>query len=112
MIEIDLAVIWADILSLNRVGIHDNFSDLGGHSLAATHVVSQVINKFQLKIPRQVLFQSPTIAEMAQVITESQAKKLDEVELSRILADLEALSDEQAQQTVARYSVDLHNESK
>ena len=111
-IEEDLAVIWADILSLDRVGIHDNFFDLGGHSLAATRVVSQVIKKFQLEIPLQVLFQSPTIAEMAQVITESQAKKLDEAELNRMLAELEALSDEQAQQAVARQSVDLHNESK
>jgi hypothetical protein len=49
---------------------------------------------------------------MAEVITQSQAKKLDEAELNCILAELESLSDEQAQQVVARQSVDVHNKSK
>ncbi|MGH7798829.1 MAG: phosphopantetheine-binding protein [Candidatus Binatia bacterium] len=57
-------------MSLDRVGIRDKFLDLGGHSLTAARVVSQVVDHFQLEIPLQVLFQSPTIAEMAQVITQ------------------------------------------
>ena len=112
-IEEELAGIWAEVLSLDRVGIYDNFFDLGGHSLAATRVVSQVLKKFQIEIPFESLFQSPTIAEMAEVITRSQAKKLDEADLNRILAELESLSDEQAQQVVARQSTgDVQDKSK
>jgi len=64
-----LASIWADILSIDRVGIHDNFFDLGGHSLAASRVISQVIQIFHLELPIKALFDAPTIAEMANRIT-------------------------------------------
>jgi acyl carrier protein len=101
--EACLADIWAEVLGLDRVGIHDNFFHLGGHSLAATRVVSQVIKKFQLEVPLRSLFQSPTIAEMAELIALSEAKKLQETDLNRILTELESLSDEQAQQFVATY---------
>jgi amino acid adenylation domain-containing protein len=94
-VEAELAQIWSEVLSVDPLGIYDNFFDLGGHSLAATRVVSQVIKKFQLEIPLRSLFESPTVAEMAGVITQSQANKLDEVDLNRILAELEALPDDE-----------------
>jgi len=100
-VEEDLARIWAEVLSLDQVGIHDSFFDLGGHSLAATRVVSQVIKQFLVEVPLQSLFQSPTVAEMSAVITENQAKSLDEQDLHRILAELDSLSDEDAQQLLA-----------
>jgi amino acid adenylation domain-containing protein len=100
-IETELASIWAEILFLDQVGIHDNFFDLGGHSLAATRIVSQVIKYFQVDLPLASLFESPTVAEMANLITENQAKKLGEEDLNTILFELESLSDEQAQRLVA-----------
>jgi acyl carrier protein len=102
--EEKLARIWAEILTLDRVGIHDNFFDLGGHSLAATRVISQVLKQFQTEVALQLLFQSPTIAEMAAVITEHQGKKLDNKELGRILTELESLSEDEAQRLVANPS--------
>jgi amino acid adenylation domain-containing protein len=107
-----LAVIWEEVLDVRPIGIHDNFFDLGGHSLAATRVVSQVIKTFQLELPLQLLFRSPTVAEMAAVITQSQAKKLDQGDLNRILTELESLSEEQAQQAVAQASVENVEESR
>jgi acyl carrier protein len=86
---------------LNEIGIHDNFFDLGGHSLAATRVVSQVLKTFQVELPLQSLFQSPTVAEMAVVIMEHQGKKLEEKELNRILTELESLSVEEAESQLA-----------
>jgi acyl carrier protein len=100
-IEEQLAKIWAEVLSLDQVGIHDNFFDLGGHSLAATRVVSQVIKRFQLELPLKSLFESPTVAQMAAVITQNQAKKLGDADLHRILSELDSLSDEDAQQLLA-----------
>jgi len=97
-VEQKLCLIWSDILAIDRVGIHDNFFDLGGHSLAATRVVSQVIKTFQLELPLQSLFQSPTVAEMAAVITEHQGKRLGNEELERMLAELEAMSENEAEQ--------------
>ena len=101
-VEQELSQIWGEVLSLDHVGIHDNFFELGGHSLAATRVVSQVIKKYQVEIPLQALFQSPTVAQMAAVITENQANSLDEQEMDRILTELESLSDEQAEQCLVQ----------
>jgi acyl-CoA synthetase (AMP-forming)/AMP-acid ligase II/acyl carrier protein len=102
--EIELANIWAAVLGLDRVGMHDNFFNLGGHSLAATRVVSQVIKQFQLELPLQSLFQSPTITEMAAVIEAHQGKKVGEVNLERMVAELELLSDDEARRLIAEES--------
>jgi amino acid adenylation domain-containing protein len=66
--EKQLSQIWTEILSLDQVGIHDSFFDLGGHSLAATRVVSQILRVFQVEVPLQSLFQAPTIADLAKLI--------------------------------------------
>ena len=95
-VEETIARIWSEVLSLDQVGVHDNFFDLGGHSLAATRVVSQVIKQFRLELPLQSLFQSPTVAEMAAVIDERKKNRLTEEELERILTELETMSEEEA----------------
>jgi amino acid adenylation domain-containing protein len=101
-VEKQVAQVWAQVLGLDQVGVHDNFFELGGHSLAATRVVARVIEHFQLELPLSSLFQAPTVAEMALVILESRANKLDESNLDSILSDLEALSEEDARRVLAR----------
>ena len=100
-VEKELARIWAEVLGLGEVGVYDNFFELGGHSIAATRAVSRMIRKFQLELPLQSLFQAPTVAQMAEVITQTQAKKLSEEDLTGVLAELESLSDEEAQHLLA-----------
>ena len=73
-IEQKLVAIWEDVLDVRPVGVNDGFFDLGGDSLSATRVISQVIKHFQLEIPLQLLFQSPTIANMAAVVAQRQGK--------------------------------------
>jgi len=101
-VEKELAQIWAEVLSIDKIGIHDNFFDLGGHSLTATRVVTRVIRYFQLEIPLRCLFESPTVSQMAAVITEHQGKQLGNEELENILAELEALPDEEVQRLVSQ----------
>ena len=83
--EKEFAQVWAEILKLDLVGIYDNFFDLGGHSLGATRVVAHVIQTFHVDVPLQALFAAPTVAKMAALITEHQAKKLGKQDLHRIL---------------------------
>ncbi|HWH79583.1 MAG TPA: phosphopantetheine-binding protein [Candidatus Binatus sp.] len=97
-----LAQIWAEVLSVKQVGISDNFFDLGGHSLAATRVVARVIQHFQLNIPLRLLFESPTIAAMATLIEANQENALDEQAMTKLINELDALSEEEAQQLVER----------
>jgi acyl carrier protein len=102
--EEELSQIWIEVLGLEEVGIYDNFFDLGGQSLAATRVVSRVLKRFQLEIPLQSLLQSPTVAEMAAVITQHQGKQLVHEELERIVTELESMSEEQAKQLLTDQS--------
>lgn len=71
-IEEKLAKIWAEVLGLQQVGIYDTFFDLGGHSLAATQVISRIVMEFKLELPIKFLLNSPTVSEMAAVIAKSQ----------------------------------------
>jgi amino acid adenylation domain-containing protein len=68
-IEDLLAQIWATLLRLERVSIHDRFFDLGGHSLLATQVIARVQAAFGVELPLRSLFETPTIAELAERIT-------------------------------------------
>jgi amino acid adenylation domain-containing protein len=101
-LEKDLAQIWSEVLELDQIGIHDNFLDLGGDSLAATRIVSRVIATFQTEIPLRSLFQSPTVAEMAVVISRYEIKKIGENELAKILDELESLGEEETRSLVKK----------
>ena len=95
-VEQSVAKIWAEVLALDHIGVHDNFLDLGGHSLTATQVVSRVIGQFELEIPLRFLLRAPTVEDMAKLITEYQLKKLQAAEIEEILAELESLSETDA----------------
>jgi hypothetical protein len=66
-----MAEIWTEALSLDRVGIHDNFWDLGGHAPLATEVLARVNESFGIELPPQTLFNSPTIAGLTATIGET-----------------------------------------
>jgi len=90
------------VLSVKQVGISDNFFDLGGHSLTATRIVARVVQHFQLNIPLRSIFESPTIAAMATLIEAHQENTLDEQAMTKLIDELDALSEEEAQQLVER----------
>lgn len=69
-LESQLAAIWCKLLNKERVGVTDNFFDLGGHSLQAVQLCTQIEKLLSHKLPIAVLFQAPTVEMLAHRITE------------------------------------------
>ncbi len=68
-IEERLSEIWASVLGIDQLGIHDNFFQSGGDSLKAAQVFSRLHRDFQVELPMQTLFERPTVAELAELVT-------------------------------------------
>jgi acyl carrier protein len=100
--ERQLASIWSKVLSVDQVGIHDNFFDLGGHSLAAFRMIARVIHSFQLGLPVKALFDAPTVAEMAAIITQTQTKQASHTEMAQMLREVEIMTEEEAQKQLTK----------
>ena len=66
-LEATLVELWMQLLG-RKVGIDDNFFELGGHSLLATQLVSRIRDRFQVELPLRSVFETPTIAQLAQKI--------------------------------------------
>jgi amino acid adenylation domain-containing protein/non-ribosomal peptide synthase protein (TIGR01720 family) len=66
-LEKNLAEIWAEVLRVEKVGLHDNFFELGGDSILTIQIISRA-NRAGIKITPKQLFTHPTIAELAGVI--------------------------------------------
>jgi amino acid adenylation domain-containing protein len=67
-VEEVLCKIWAHVLGLDQVGIHDDFFDFGGHSLRATQVISQVRRIFGIGVELRYLLEAPTVASFAAIV--------------------------------------------
>jgi amino acid adenylation domain-containing protein len=101
-VEQTLASIWAQVLRMERVGVRDNFFDLGGHSLLATQVAFRIRQAFQVEFPLRAIFEGPTIEELAKMIGDAGADDRTDTELSRILGDIESISEEEAQRLTTK----------
>ncbi len=88
-LEIGLAGIWSRTLNVDRVGIHDNFFDLGGASIPAVQVVAIMSDQYGVPFPVRSFFENPTVAEQSVILE------------GLLVAHLDALSDEEVERLLA-----------
>lgn len=103
-LEEEIAQLWAEVLNVERVGIHDHFFDLGGHSLLAAQLVARVRDHYHVELPLRDLFETPTVAGLATLVTQSLAREEEDELLNQLLAELDELSDEETKQLLASES--------
>ena len=93
-LEQTLADIWAEVLTVERVGVSDNFFELGGHSLLATQIASRVQKVLQRNVPLRAMFECSCVEELAQYIEGLQSSEINEEKVDRLsdlMAELEGL---------------------
>jgi amino acid adenylation domain-containing protein len=85
-IEELLAPLWEEVLGVARVGVHDDFFALGGHSLLGVQLVSRVRDLFGVKLPVRTLFHATTIGDLAERIAEEMAADAGDDLLAELFA--------------------------
>ncbi|MES2296357.1 MAG: amino acid adenylation domain-containing protein [Pseudomonadota bacterium] len=71
--ESRLCALWQEVLDIERVGITDNFFQLGGHSLSATRLVAKINQAFDIVLPLKTLFVAQTLEALAQAVAQIEA---------------------------------------
>jgi acyl carrier protein len=93
--EAKLAEICAELLGIDAVGVHDSFFELGGHSLLATRFSSRIKDELRVEVPLRILFERPTVADLAGYVKEVEAEQSDMATIAGFLDQVSELSDDE-----------------
>ena len=106
-IEAQICTSLAELLQWERIGVHDNFFDLGIHSLTAVRVASRLEALFSIELPVRLIFEASTPAQLAAAVEErtaaGEAMRIQAAtddgtaHADRLLASLDTLSDEEVE---------------
>jgi acyl carrier protein len=66
--ETTIAEAWGELLGIDEIGVHDDFFEMGGHSLLALQLISRMRNAFSVELKMRSIFDSPTVAGLSQAI--------------------------------------------
>jgi amino acid adenylation domain-containing protein len=99
-LEEHLIELWREVLGVEKIGIHDSFFALGGHSLLVTKVLARVRSAFGVDVPLRRVYEAPTVAQLAQIVASALIDSEERSEMELLLAELEQLPDEGVSGTV------------
>jgi acyl-CoA synthetase (AMP-forming)/AMP-acid ligase II/acyl carrier protein len=101
-VEEKLCEIWSEILSVQPVGIDDNFFQLGGDSLLATQVISRVCKALHAELSIISFFETPTVASLAAAVARSQGEDGQRQKIAQRSTELEKVSGRARDQSIPR----------
>ncbi len=87
-IENTITAIWQEVLHLEKIGINDNFFDLGGSSLSSVNLIAKINHSFNVNIPMKVIFQERTVAKLAHLVEKSKIPNAELINLQKKRTDL------------------------
>ena len=90
-----LSAVWASSLGIEKVGIEDDFFELGGASVVATQIVSRLRQMFQMDLPAILLFETPTIEKLARYMIEHEARPGLTEKTAILLKRIEGMTEEE-----------------
>jgi amino acid adenylation domain-containing protein len=100
-VERTLAEIWSSVLGIERVGVHDSFFDVGGHSLLGTQLVARVRTELQVDLPLRALFEGPTVAQLGAALVADPARAVTVERSAALRQRVAALSDAEVEAMLA-----------
>ncbi len=109
--EAKVAVVWQEMLGVSEIGINDDFFELGGHSLLSIQLISKLRGMFGLELPLSRFFEAPTVAGVAQIIKVERSSAAEQLEIEKLLAEVEQMSAEEMQQAMGDTNSALAQES-
>src|SRR4029077_16895249 len=71
-VEEVIAGVWSEMLGVERIGIHDHFFALGGHSLLGTRVMARIRDVLAVELPLRALFEAPNLSVLAERVAAAQ----------------------------------------
>ena len=89
-LEEQLVALFREVLDVDRVGVHDSFFDLGGHSLSAIQLASRVKSTLMADLPLREFFEATTVAQLALRVLHAQAGLMSDDEIDELLGELES----------------------
>jgi natural product biosynthesis luciferase-like monooxygenase protein len=100
-VEEALAWMWAEILGMDEVGIHDDFFEIGGHSILASQLISRLRETFHVELSLRSFFDAPTIAKLAGIISRDEAQAMKVERIAELLMDVINYSDDKVEAMLA-----------
>jgi amino acid adenylation domain-containing protein len=113
-IEESLARTWQELLGQERIGIHDDFFDLGGYSLLGVQMLDVVKQLFAVELPLFTVFQMPTIAALSTAVSRalSERRAAAILSASEILSRVDDLPDDEIDALLATLSSTKEKDQK
>ena len=96
-----LAGILQEVLGIDRVGIDDDFTELGGDSLLAIQVIARIRESFGVELKLRALFEAPSVAQLAVEVLAAGSREAEPELLEGLLEDLDGLSEEEVEALLA-----------
>ncbi len=96
LVEAALTQIWCEVLGFERIGIHDDFFQLGGNSLSTIQIAFKIRQRLNTELPLSTIFKHPTVAGIADRLEQELLDQADDSTLAGLLEEIEGMTEEEA----------------